>query len=51
MGISGLMLVCFVADLVIKQPFSGLDSVVDILGTLASGIVGYVSWEAYRDVR
>jgi hypothetical protein len=50
LGTAGLLLVLFIADLVIKKPFSGLDPVVDVLGALASGLVGYVSWEAARDL-
>ena len=51
MGVAGLMLVLFIADLTIGKPFSKIDSWVDILGAVASGIVGYLSWEAYRDLR
>ncbi len=51
LGISGFMLLLFLADLVVKKPFSGIDPVVDILGVLASGIVGYLSWEASRDAQ
>jgi hypothetical protein len=51
LGISGLMLLLFLSDLIIKTPFGMIDWIVDILGVLASGLVGYLSWEAYRDQR
>ena len=50
MGTAGLLLVLFLADMIIGKPFSGLSITVDVLGALASGIVGYVSWEASRDL-
>jgi hypothetical protein len=50
LGTAGLLLVLFIADLVIQKPFSGLSPSVDILGVLACGIVGYVAWEATRDL-
>ncbi len=51
MGVSGLTLVLFLLDLIIKHPFGGLDRTVDVLGTLACGILGYLSWDAFRDLR
>ena len=51
MGVAGVLLVLFVLDLVLGFPFGGLSVVVDILAALACGLVAYLGWDAYRDVR
>jgi hypothetical protein len=51
MGVAGLLLLLFVLDLVLGIPFSGINSIVDILGIIASGIVVYLAWDAFRDLR
>jgi hypothetical protein len=51
LGVSGLMLLLFVADLAVGTPFTGISPTVDILGAVACGVVGYLSWEAFRDLR
>jgi hypothetical protein len=49
-----LMAIC---DLVFKFPFSGTDSgaqymrTMDILFIVAAGIVGYLAYDAYKDLR
>ena len=55
-GVAALMLILFVADIAAGFPFSGdmSDSpflLVDIGGALAAVIVGYLGWNAYRDVK
>ena len=51
MGVAGLLLLLFLLDLVFKFPFSQVSQVVDILGVLTSGLVLYLAWDAYRDLR
>jgi len=51
MGVSGSMLLLFLLDVVLQFPFGGLSRVVDILGLLASGMVLYLSWNAFQDVK
>jgi len=51
LGISGFMLFLFVSDLAVKTPFGRISIVVDVVGALASGIVMYLSWEAFREQR
>lgn len=51
MGVSGSMSLLFLLDVVLKIPFGGLSPVVDILGLLASGMVLYLSWNAFQDVK
>jgi len=51
MGLSGILLVLFVLDLVIKLPFGGLSGLVDILGAISCALVLYLGWDAFRDVR
>lgn len=53
MGIGGLVLLLFLLDVVFDKPF-GLRSIglaVDILGILCCGLLFYLGWNAYRDIR
>ena len=51
MGISGLLLVLFVMDLVMRVPFGGLNRIVDILAAVSCGLVFYLGWDAFQDLR
>ena len=51
MGVAGLLLLLFLLDLIVGIPFSKIDIIVNIIGILACGIVLYLAWDAYRDVR
>ena len=51
MGVAGLLLLLFLLDLFLKFPFSQISWFVDVLGVLASGIVLYLAWDAYQDLR
>lgn len=55
LGISGILLLLFLLDLVLKIPFGGTDvagmMIVDICGLLAAGVIGYLAWESSRDYR
>lgn len=59
LGAAGLLMVIFLMDLFVGAPFSSAVpqnesspfTLVDICGILASGIVGYLAWNAYKDVR
>jgi hypothetical protein len=51
MGISGVLLILFVLDLVTKSiPFGGLSTLVDILGAAACALVAFLAWDAFRDL-
>lgn len=57
--VAGLLLAVFALDLFLGMPFSsstptGKSSpyfLVDVAGILASGILGYLGWNAYKDVK
>ncbi len=52
LGVAVLMLLLFLLDLIAGFPFGGSPfAVVDILGILASGVVGYLAWNASRDLK
>ena len=51
MGVSGGLLVLFVLDIAIGMPFGGLSRVVDIIAVLACGLVLYLGWDAFKDLR
>jgi hypothetical protein len=51
MGVSGLLLLLFLLDLFLSFPFGGLSKVVDVLGILCCGMVLYLAWDAFKDLR
>jgi hypothetical protein len=51
MGLAGVLLLLFLLDLVLKFPFGGLSSLVDILGLISCGAVLYLGWDAFKDWR
>jgi hypothetical protein len=52
LGVAAVMLLLFLLDLIIGFPFGGGPFVtIDIIGILAAGILGYLAFNAYRDVR
>jgi hypothetical protein len=50
--IAGLLLVVFLLDLIIGQPFGGGSTfiTIDIFGVLAGALLTYLSWNALRDL-
>ncbi len=50
LSVAALMLIFFALDLVLKIPFGGLSSVVDIFAILASGVLVYLSYDALKDL-
>jgi hypothetical protein len=51
LGVSGLLLLLFLLDIFLSFPFGGSSIFVDILGILVCGMVGYLGWDAFRDLR
>ena len=51
MGIAGLLLLLFLLDVALGIPFGGTSAVVDIFGVLVCGIVLYLAYDAFRDLR
>ena len=51
MGVSGFLLLLFLLDILLKFPFGGLSTVVDIFGILSCAAVCYLAWDAFKDVR
>jgi hypothetical protein len=53
MVVAGLVAAAAIADLVIGVPFSGSShtKLMDILFIVCAAIVGYLSWDAWRDLR
>lgn len=49
MVISILLLCLFGMDLAAKVPFQGADSMLDITFIVCSGLLGYMSWSAFRE--
>lgn len=52
MGVAGLALLLCTLDLIIGIPFGGGPYLLaDIGGILTAGILGYLAWNAYQDVK
>ena len=52
LGVAALMALLFLLDIVAKFPFGGGSFLVaDILGLIAAGIVGYLGFNALRDLK
>jgi hypothetical protein len=51
MGVSGFLLLLFLVDLVSGFPFGQINIFVDIVGILASSLVLYLAYDAFRDLR
>jgi hypothetical protein len=48
-GIAGFVALLAMLDLILKVPFAG-SMVMDILFILSAAIVGYLGWDAYKDL-
>jgi hypothetical protein len=51
MGVAGLLLLLFLLDLFLQVPFGGISRFVDIVSILASVLVLYMAWDAFKDLR
>jgi hypothetical protein len=51
MGVSGFLLLLFLLDLILGFPFGRINGFVDVLGIIASGLVLYLAYDAFRDLR
>lgn len=49
MVVAGLVGAAFAADLAIGIPFDGASMIMDVGAVGASAILGYLSWDAFRD--
>jgi hypothetical protein len=51
MGVAGLLLLLFLLDMFLSVPFGRISVSVDVVGTLAAGLVLYLAWDAARELR
>ena len=52
LGVAALMLVVFLLDLVAGFPFGGSPfMLLDVLGILSAGVVGYLAFNASKDLK
>ncbi|HEX4610749.1 MAG TPA: hypothetical protein VH092_21345 [Urbifossiella sp.] len=52
LGVAALMLVVFLLDLVAGFPFGGSPfMLLDILGLISAGVVGYLAFNASKDLK
>ena len=50
-GLAGVLLILFLLDMILGIPFGGIGWLINILGILACGLVGYLGWESYKELR
>jgi hypothetical protein len=51
MGVAGFLLLLFLLDLVSGFPFGRLSFIVDLFSMIGCGLVLYLAWDAYKDLR
>jgi hypothetical protein len=51
MGIAGLLILLFLMDMIVGFPFGGISPAIDIVCMLASALVLYLGYDAYRELR
>ncbi|MBX9582342.1 MAG: hypothetical protein K2X87_18720 [Gemmataceae bacterium] len=52
LGVAALMLLLFLIDLLAGFPFGGSPfAVVDVFGIIAAGVVGYLAYNASKDLK
>jgi hypothetical protein len=51
MGVAGLLFLLFLLDMFTGFPFGKSSVVVDVFGILASSVVLYLAYDAFRDLR
>lgn len=50
MGVAGLVLLLHVMDMATGSPFGGQATLHNLIFIVASGIVGYISYETWREM-
>jgi hypothetical protein len=51
MGVAGLLMLLFLLDMISGFPFQRLNMAVDFFGIVASALVFYLAWDAFKDLR
>jgi hypothetical protein len=51
MGVAGVLLLLFIIDMSASVPFGRISPAVDVISIVASALVLYLAWDAYRDIR
>jgi hypothetical protein len=51
LGTAGILLILFILDMILEIPFGRVDITVDIIGVIACGLVGYLAWDALKELR
>ncbi len=49
--VASLILLLFGLDLAVKWPFDQASKLMDIMSVICASILGYLSWNALRDLR
>jgi len=51
LGVAGVLLLLSILDIAVSFPFQGISPVIDVITILASGVLGFLAWDALRELR
>ena len=51
LGVAGILLLLFLLDMILGIPFGRIGFLVDGIGVIACGLVGYLAWESFKELR
>jgi hypothetical protein len=51
LGVAGISLLLFLMDMLLGIPFGGIGYLVNGIGIVACGLVGYLAWESFKEMR
>lgn len=51
LGVAGLLLLLFLMDMILGIPFGGIGYLVNGIGIISCGVVGYLAWESFKEMR
>lgn len=50
MGVSGLVALASLVDIVVEVPFGGYDKRMDVMFIVGAAIICYMGWETFREM-
>jgi hypothetical protein len=51
LGVSGFLLLLFLLDMFLSFPFGGMGYIVDGIGVVSCGLVGYLAWDSFQEIK
>ncbi|MBI3823412.1 MAG: hypothetical protein HY289_12145 [Planctomycetes bacterium] len=51
LGLAGVLLLLFLMDMILGIPFGGIGWMVNGIGVISCGLVGYLAWDSFKEMR